>query len=72
MCHADVEVVTFNKIHGVDGPFANFAVDRTCRNFDALLEWKERNDVTEVPGGWDAFHSTTPEGILELDQWDLF
>lgn len=45
MCHSDLEVITFNKVKGTPGPFPDFSVDRKCRNFDDILEWKESNQV---------------------------
>ncbi|KAK6853543.1 hypothetical protein PG995_010355 [Apiospora arundinis] len=71
MCHADVEVVTFNRVRGVRGPFANFAVDRTCRNFDALLAWKEEHSVTELRNGWDRFWEETEKEVVEIEAWDV-
>jgi hypothetical protein len=64
MCHADLEVVTFNKVKGVPGPFANFNVDRKCRNFDDVLAWKEKNQID--PKNLEEWKKT-PEGIKELD-----
>lgn len=61
-CHADLEVVTFNKIKGFKGPFADFSVERRCRNFDEILEWKEANQIT--PHG-NVFKETPP-GIKEI------
>jgi hypothetical protein len=61
-CHADLEVVTFNKVKGFKGPFADFGVEKKCRNWDEILEWKERHQIT--PKG-DAFKET-PEGIMQI------
>lgn len=64
-CHADVGVVTFNKVQGTPGPFADFNVLRKCRDFQALLDWKERNQVNVSEELWEEIF-VTPEGIREL------
>jgi hypothetical protein len=64
MCHADLEIVTFNKIKNVPGPFANFNVDKKCRNFNDVLVWKEKNEIT--PKSLEDW-MRTPDGITELD-----
>ena len=43
-CHADAEMTTFNKIQGYLGPFQDFSLDRKCRDFDALLKFKDESD----------------------------
>jgi hypothetical protein len=43
MCHADLEPFTFNWRVGQTKPYADFAVKKTCVDFDYLLEWSETN-----------------------------
>lgn len=33
MCHADLEIITFNKVKGTPGPFPDFSVQQKCKNF---------------------------------------
>lgn len=40
MCHADVGIITFNKVQGTPGPFADFNVEHKCRDFQSVLKWK--------------------------------
>ncbi|KAE9379887.1 hypothetical protein N431DRAFT_294295, partial [Stipitochalara longipes BDJ] len=60
MCHADVDMITFEWMEGHDDrvddpvaaiPAANFHVHKMCRNFSALVEWAKKNkeeDPTET------------------------
>jgi hypothetical protein len=66
MCHADLEIITFEKVRGTPGPFPDFGVTQKCRDWDAILKWKEDNQVITTPEQWDEL-SVTPEGIRELD-----
>ncbi|EAW06843.1 oxidase ustYa family protein [Aspergillus clavatus NRRL 1] len=65
LCHADVGVITFNKVAGTPGPFADFNVDHVCRDFGAVLDWKEANQVNVTDEQWAEIF-VTPEGIREL------
>lgn len=63
-CHADLEIITFNKVKGNPGPFADFNVEKKCRNFDDILLWKEKNQVhPQDREKWIA----TPPNIREVD-----
>ncbi|KAJ2894416.1 hypothetical protein MKZ38_007556 [Zalerion maritima] len=68
-CHADLEMVTFNKVKGTEGPFPNFAVDRKCKNFHDVLDWKERNQVV-LPDGTE-LGDFVPGEIVEVDPTGL-
>ncbi|PLB46541.1 hypothetical protein P170DRAFT_438293 [Aspergillus steynii IBT 23096] len=65
LCHADVGMVTFNKVEGVTGPMADFSIDHKCRDFGAILDWKEENQVNVSDEEW-ALIQRAPEGIREL------
>lgn len=58
--------MTFNKVKGTPGPFPDFSVEKKCRNFDDVLEWKERNQINVSDEEWKEILET-PEGIRELD-----
>lgn len=51
MCHADLDIVPYNWIpkggHGELVPDPDFNVVKMCRNFDAVLEWAEKNQVQD-------------------------
>jgi Mycotoxin biosynthesis protein UstYa len=65
-CHADLEVVTFNKVRGTPGPFPEFSVQQKCRDFDSILRWKEANQVNVTDEEWKQI-MVTPDGIRELE-----
>jgi hypothetical protein len=44
MCHADAEIITFNKVKGIKGPYADFSVERRCNDFDGIVEWQRQNE----------------------------
>lgn len=45
MCHADVEVITHVWQEDQEWPFPDFGIEKQCRSFDSLLEWKEENEL---------------------------
>lgn len=67
MCHADLEIVTFNKVKGTLGPFPDFSVQQKCRNFGEVLEWKEGRQVNVSDEEWKEI-LVTPEGIRALQR----
>lgn len=62
MCHADLEIITFNKVEGLRGPFADFSVQKKCRDFESILEWQEANQII-LP---DNMLQDTSPGIKEI------
>lgn len=47
MCHADAEVITHEWHEDQPWPFPDFGVVKQCRDFDAILNWAEENDIEE-------------------------
>lgn len=45
MCQASVDVYTHVWTDSLLQPFPDFNTTKTCRNFDAILNWQERNGV---------------------------
>ncbi|KAJ9606919.1 hypothetical protein H2200_008930 [Cladophialophora chaetospira] len=45
MCNANLEVYTHFWYRDTNGPFADFNVNKKCRDFDAILDWQNRNAV---------------------------
>jgi hypothetical protein len=62
MCHADLDIITFNKVEGVEGPFADFSIQKKCRDFERVLEWQEANQII-VP---ESMGQETSPGIKEI------
>jgi hypothetical protein len=65
LCHADVGVITFNKVEGVRGPMADFSIDHKCRDHDQVIQWKLDHQVNVTDEQW-ALINRVPEGIREL------
>ncbi|KAI0009997.1 hypothetical protein F4779DRAFT_639808 [Xylariaceae sp. FL0662B] len=74
MCHADVEVITHEWNEEQPWPFPDFGVVKQCRDFDALLEWAEANNLPKShsrymkyrpPPGWIRVpKEEDPDGIV--------
>lgn len=64
MCHADVEAVIFNWRKTQIHPYPDFGVHRQCKDFNALLEWTEKNKMPDMLRRFDRY--TTPEGVVQL------
>ena len=69
MCHADVDVITHNWVHYEDigqpdrpyaEPFADFNLQKQCRDFGGLLEWVKGNAVEDLERKWSGLEM--PEG----------
>ena len=43
-----MEVLTQNWIERQDAPFPDFAVNKKCWDYEAILAWKEENRVLDV------------------------
>ncbi|KAK8075340.1 hypothetical protein PG997_010003 [Apiospora hydei] len=43
VCHADLEAFVVNWRVGQEKPYADFAVRKTCVDFEHLLEWSKRH-----------------------------
>jgi hypothetical protein len=55
MCHADVEAVVFNWRETQVAPYPDFGVYRTCKNWDVLFDWTEKNKMSNMTTKWHAF-----------------
>lgn len=43
MCHADVDLFTYNWVGGQTHPYPDFVANHQCRDFDSIIKWtKER------------------------------
>ncbi|KAK7914931.1 hypothetical protein PG985_012634 [Apiospora marii] len=65
MCHADLEPFVFNWREGQEKPYADFAVRKTCVDFDYMLEWAERRKDPRHNELWKNIKK--PEGALERE-----
>ncbi|KAK9418664.1 putative Tat pathway signal sequence [Seiridium unicorne] len=43
MCYANPEITFFNWVEGQEAPQPDFAVNRVCRDYDAMIDWYEGN-----------------------------
>jgi len=63
-----LEITVFQKFRGWPGLNANFQKDKKCRNFQDILEWKEKHEI--IPKrAWTEYPDTPiieqdPEGIV--------
>ncbi|KAG1883827.1 hypothetical protein F4604DRAFT_1516758, partial [Suillus subluteus] len=39
MCNADVKMITWDWVQGLDTPYPNFNTRHQCRNFEKILDW---------------------------------
>jgi hypothetical protein len=46
MCHANLDVITYNWIDKELLPFPDFSINHKCRNFDAVMDWHKENSVS--------------------------
>ncbi|KAI0525967.1 hypothetical protein F5B22DRAFT_261893 [Xylaria bambusicola] len=74
ICHADVDIVTFNWREKEDEPFPDFEVRKQCRDFDAILEWQDKMKLDDTIERWkalqkpvDAKQRELPPGLAEID-----
>lgn len=65
MCHADVDIVTFNWRETQDEPFPDFAVRKQCRDFDAVVEWQKEKKLEHLPARWRALVKDKPADVKE-------
>ncbi|KAJ6782033.1 hypothetical protein PWT90_06096 [Aphanocladium album] len=67
MCHADTEVVTHVWRAGNPVPWPDFGVRKQCRDFNALLDFRDRMDVE---GSWDKFrlYTEVPDDAVVLPE----
>ena len=51
-CNANVDIVPHRWVEEDEVPFAQFGIERQCRNFEALSEWNKQNAVHNVRDVW--------------------
>ena len=44
-CTASIDMITYNWVEGREMMFPDFANNKVCRDFDALLGWVDKNGV---------------------------
>ncbi|KAI1348744.1 hypothetical protein F5Y01DRAFT_317386 [Xylaria sp. FL0043] len=54
MCYADQHITFFNWVEDHEKPELDFAVHRTCRNYDVLREWFEDKLIPDWRAKTDA------------------
>jgi len=61
MCTGDTNVVTYNWVEGLNTPWPNFDVQRTCKKFGSIQQWARENEVTLKVGS----HVTKTADVVE-------
>lgn len=51
-CNANVDIVPHRWVANDDVPFAQFSIQRKCRNFNNLRQWNQENAVKNVRDVW--------------------
>jgi hypothetical protein len=51
-CNANVDIVPHRWVERDEVPFAQFGIERKCRNFEALREWNRENALKDVRKVW--------------------
>ncbi|KAI0480009.1 hypothetical protein F4859DRAFT_478102 [Xylaria cf. heliscus] len=74
MCHADVDIVTFNWRESQNDPFPDFAVRKQCRDFEAVVELQRKKKLNNAIERWlalekpaDAKQREIPPGLADID-----
>ncbi|KAK0632297.1 hypothetical protein B0T14DRAFT_490684 [Immersiella caudata] len=74
MCHADMEMLTYNWRLTQHNPFPDMGAVKMCRDFDALLKWQEEDELKDKPAKWakmvrpvDAVMLPMPERFNEAE-----
>ena len=73
MCHADVEVYTWRWVDVQKHPLPDFHVNKQCRSFDAVLQYRDEHDwdFDAVKMPVDATPAKAPPDFLDLfEKWD--
>ncbi|KAF4618055.1 hypothetical protein G7Y89_g14994 [Cudoniella acicularis] len=52
MCHADVEVATYNWRKTQHNPFPDLGVQKVCSDFDAVMKWQEEVELKDELEKW--------------------
>jgi hypothetical protein len=48
MCYADTSPVTYTWVKDNREPYPDFAVNRQCRDFEALVQWREEHMIPNI------------------------
>jgi hypothetical protein len=76
MCIADVGIIQHNWVHNrklmepQTRPFPDFSTEKTCRDFEAILEWATSQSVPDLSNKWhalripDGAHTIAGDGYL--------
>ncbi|KAH8881865.1 hypothetical protein GQ53DRAFT_621486, partial [Thozetella sp. PMI_491] len=61
MCHSDVGVITHIWSEDTPVPNPDFAINRQCRDFDALMQWRDNTDLKHSSSKF--INYTAPPGV---------
>ena len=68
MCHADASMTTMTWLQTQERPFPDFSINKKCRDFGALVRWRDENalDVKRVG------QVKRPEGFYQTKIGDMY
>jgi len=61
MCRADTNPVTYTWVEDHPAPYPDFAINRQCRDFDALVQWPEEHMIPDIERLGSNY--TKPDGL---------
>ena len=64
MCRANVNVITHDWVETTARPYADFNILHQCRDFEALLDWQQRNKLSDVREKFNSLK--VPESAVRL------
>lgn len=68
-CHADTEVITHVWHEDQPQPFPDFGINKQCKDFDALLRWKEETDLEDAHRKFRTYRA--PPGTVPIPREPL-
>ncbi|RYP16308.1 hypothetical protein DL765_005214 [Monosporascus sp. GIB2] len=60
-CNANVDIVPHRWVENDGVPFAQFSIERKCRNFDNLRDWNKKHAMKDVRQVWPHDKGSMPE-----------
>ena len=66
MCDADVGLIPMYWVKRHDHPYPDFSTYHKCRDFEAVKDWAQENQV-DMGEGWKGYLEK-PDGAVELEE----
>jgi Mycotoxin biosynthesis protein UstYa len=76
MCRPSLELLTQNWIERQNAPFPDFGINKKCWDYEAILDWKERNRVLDIENRFKELKPPAgavrePLPPLVAETWDI-